>query len=96
MTIQEKLALLYPAIENNVIELVFAQAQSFVLDYCNLDEIPSGLESVLFDMCKQDINKLLSEGFASESAGGSSISYETDYTNTVYKRLKKHKRLKTL
>jgi pyruvate formate-lyase activating enzyme-like uncharacterized protein len=96
MTIQEQLALLYPAIDSEVIELVFAQAQSFVLDYCNLNEVPSGLNSVLLDMCKQDINKLLSEGFASESAGGSSVSYSTDYTEVVYKRLKKHKRLKTL
>ena len=96
MSIQEKLALLYPAIDSKVIELVCAQALSFVLDYCNLEEVPSGLESVLFDMCKQDINKLLAEGFQSESAGGSSISYSTDYTEPVYKRLKKHKRIKTL
>lgn len=96
MTIQEQLALLYPAIDNEVIELVFAQAQSFVLDYCNLDVIPSGLNSVLLDMCKQDINKLLAEGYSSESAGGSSISYNTDYTEVVYKRLKKHKRIKTI
>lgn len=96
MTIQEKLALLYPAIDSDVIGLVYEQAQSFVLDYCNLEELPSELESVLFDMCKQDINKLLSEGFSSESAGGSSISYSTDYTEVVYKRLKKHKKIKTL
>ena len=96
MTIQEQLAVLYPAVSSEVIALVYNQALSFALDYCNLSEFPSGLESVLFDMCKQDINKLLSEGFSSESAGGSSISYATDYTEVVYKRLKKHKKIKTL
>lgn len=96
MTIQEQLALLYPAIDSEVIGLVIEQAQDFALDYCNLDELPSGLESVLLDICKQDLNKLLSEGFNSESAGGSSISYSTDYTEPIYKRLKKHKRIKTL
>ena len=96
MTIQEQLALLYPAINSDVIAMVFNHALSFALDYCNLTELPSGLDSVLFDMCKQDINKLLSEGFTNESAGGSSIGYSTDYTEVVYKRLKKHKRIKTL
>ena len=93
---EEKLKLLYPTIDDRVIALVVAQAQDFVLDYCNLEEIPEALNSVVFEMCKQDINKLSAEGFSSESAGGSAISYETDYTGLVYKRLKKHKKLKTL
>ena len=93
---EEKLALLYPSIDSSVIALVIEQAQSFVLDYCNLEDIPFGLEGVVFDMCKQDLNKLNSEGLSSEGAGGSSISYETDYTPNIYKRLKKHKRIKLI
>lgn len=93
---ETKLALLYPSLDAQVIALVVEQAQLFVLDYCNLEEIPTALESVVLDMCKQDINKLYAEGYNSESAGGSSISYEQDYTANVYKRLKKHKVLKTL
>ena len=91
-----KLKLLYPSLNDEVLALVLAQAQDFVLDYCNIEEIPNSLNSVLLDMCKQDINKLNAEGFNSESAGGSSISYETDYSQSVYKRLKKHKRVKCL
>lgn len=93
---EEKLKLLYPSVENNVIELVIEQAQSFILDYCNLDSIPQGLNSVLLDMCKQDLNRLKGEGLSSESAGGSSVSYEQDYSNQVYKRLKKHKKIKSV
>lgn len=91
-----KLKLLYPSLNDGVLALVLEQAQDFVLDYCNIEEIPNSLNSVLLDMCKQDINKLNAEGFNSESAGGSSISYETDYSQSVYKRLKKHKRVKCL
>lgn len=91
-----KLKLLYPSLDDGVLALVLEQAQDFVLDYCNIEEIPNSLNSVLLDMCKQDINKLNAEGFNSESAGGSSISYETDYSQSVYKRLKKHKRVKCL
>lgn len=93
---QEKLALLYPSIDISVIQLVIEQAESYILDYCNLEEIPSLLESVVFDMCKQDLNKLRAEGISSESAGGSTLSYEQDYTQNVYRRLKKHKRIKTV
>lgn len=93
---EEKLKLLYPSVENSVIELVIEQAQSFVLDYCNLDTIPNELNSVLLDMCKQDLNRLKSEGLSSESAGGSTLSYNEDYTPNVYKRLKKHKKIKHL
>lgn len=92
---EAKLKLLYPSIDDSVIELVIEQAQSYVLDYCNLEQIPNELNSVLLDMCKQDLNRLRGEGLSSEGAGGSSISYEQDYTPQVYKRLKKHKRIKT-
>lgn len=93
---EQKLKLLYPSVDDSVIALVIAQAQSYILDYCNLEEIPSLLESVLFDMCKQDLNRLRAEGISSESAGGSTLSYEQDYTQNVYRRLKKHKRIKTV
>lgn len=93
---EEKLTLLYPSVEISVIALVIQQVQSFVLDYCNLEKMPNQLYPVLLDMAKQDINKLLSEGISSESAGGSTISYEQDYTQNIYKRLKKHKRIKTV
>lgn len=93
---EEKLTLLYPSVDIAVIALVIEQVQSFVLDYCNLEEIPESLKSVMVEMCKQDINKMLSQGISSQSAGGSTVSYEQDYTQNVYKRLKKHKRIKTI
>lgn len=89
----EKLELLYPSLSADIINLVIEHAESYVLDYCNIDEIPTALESVVLDMCKQDINKLRAEGISSESAGGSSLSYETDYTENIYRRLKKHKKI---
>lgn len=93
---EEKLTLLYPSVDIAVIALVLGQVQSFVLDYCNLEEIPDSLKSVMLDMCKQDLNRMLSQGISSQSAGGSTVSYEQDYTQNVYKRLKKHKRIKTI
>ncbi len=93
---EEKLILLYPSVDIAVLALVIEQVQAFVLDYCNLEEIPESLSSVMLEMCKQDLNKMLSQGILSQSAGGSTVSYEQDYTQNVYKRLKKHKRIKTV
>lgn len=93
---EEKLILLYPSVDIAVLALVIEQVQAFVLDYCNLEEIPESLSSVMLEMCKQDLNKMLSQGISSQSAGGSTVSYEQDYTQNVYKRLKKHKRIKTV
>lgn len=92
----EKLKLLYPAVDADILELVLEHAEQFVLDYCNIEDIPLALNSVLLDMCKQDINKIGAEGFNSESAGGANISYESDYSQIVYKRLQKHKRIRIL
>lgn len=95
-TFISNLELLYPSLDSDVTALLLSQAKSFVLDYCGIEEIPTALQAVVFEMCKQDANKLLAEGLKEESAGGSTVSYESDYTPSVYKRLKKHKRLRTL
>ena len=47
-------------------------------------------------MVREDINKLGGEGFNSETAGGANVSYETDYTDRIYKQLAKFKRIKTV
>lgn len=92
----EKLMLLYPAVDADILNIVYDNAEGFILDYCNIDEVPSMLEGVLLQMCKEDINKMYAEGFNSESSGGGNVNYITDYSDIVYKRLAKHKRIKTI
>lgn len=96
MALTDNLELLYPSVDGDVVSLVTEHARTFVLDYCNIEEVPPALESVLLDMCREDLNKMLSEGLESEGAGGSSVTYCTDYTPRIYKRLKKHKRMRAL
>lgn len=92
MSLEEKLEILYPSVSDEVIALIAEQARAFVLEYCHIEEIPESLQGTLLEMCKQDINKLGAEGLSSEGAGGSSVAYATDYTERVYKVLKRHKR----
>lgn len=93
---EEKLSLIYPSIDQEVIEDCIEHAEDFVRDYCNLSEIPEELGSVIYLMCREDLNRVDAEGLSSESAGDSSISYLEDYSPRVYKRLKKHKRMRVI
>ena len=52
-----------------------------ILNYINKEELPKELEFILVDMAISRFNKIGSEGFASESTDGKSISYEDDFEN---------------
>lgn len=92
----EKLKLLYPAIPDELLSLLLENAITFVCDYCNLDEVDSSLNATIFRIVQEDLNKVDAQGFSSESAGGVSISYTSDYSPSVYASLNKHKRVKTV
>ena len=55
-----------------------------ILNYINEKELPVELEFVLVEMAISRFNKIGSEGFASESTDGKSISYEDDFE--IYKQ----------
>ena len=52
-----------------------------ILNYINEKELPVELEFVLVEMAISRFNKIGSEGFASESTDGKSISYKDDFEN---------------
>ena len=65
---------------NEIVELT----KSKILNYINKEELPSELEFILVEMAISRFNKIGSEGFASESTDGKSISYEDDFE--IYKQ----------
>lgn len=91
-----KLTLLYPAISRDILSLLLDDAEEFLLTYCNLNKLPQGCGVVLTRMVQENLTKFRSEGLTSESVGGNSVSYSTDYTESVYKALHKFKRIKTV
>ncbi len=92
----EKLKTLYPAIPDELLTLLLENAESFICDYCNLAEYSNSLDSVLFKMVQEDLTKVDAQGMSSESAGGVSVSYTTDYSQPIYKSLNRHKKIKLL
>ena len=51
-----------------------------ILNYINASEMPIELEFVLIELSVQRFNRIGSEGIASESIDGKSVSYDDDFT----------------
>ena len=92
----EKLKLLYPGVSDELLSLLLENAITFVCDYCNLEEVDSSLNATIFRIVQEDLNKVDAQGYSSESAGGVSLSYTSDYSPMIYATLNRHKRIKTV
>ena len=53
--------------------------ESKILNYINATEMPYELEFVLIELAIQRFNRIGSEGIASESIDGKSVSYDDDF-----------------
>lgn len=92
----DKLKILYPSLPEDLLLLLLENAENFVTDYCNLESLDGSLDSVVFRIIQEDITKVDSQGLGSESAGGVSLSYTSDYSPMVYAALNRHKRIRTV
>lgn len=90
----KNLKLFYPSVSDEVLNIVIDNVHSFAKDYCNLEECPASMDTLLFRMAQEDINKIGSEGFSSESVAGNNISFKEDYSANIYKQLNKFKRIR--
>ena len=50
-----------------------------ILNYINEKELPKELEFILIELAVERYNRIGSEGIASESVDGKSVSYEDDF-----------------
>lgn len=92
----DRLQMLYPSIPQEQLAHVLSQAKDFAQDYCSLDSYDASLDCAVMRMAQEDVNGLFAEGFKSESAEGSSVTYTGDYSDRVYKVLNRHKRIRTV
>ena len=65
--------------ENLIYEIVNI-TEAKILNYINANEMPLELEFVLIELSVQRFNRIGSEGIASESIDGKSVSYDDDFT----------------
>ena len=64
--------------EELILEIVNI-TESKILNYINASEMPKELEFVLIELSVQRFNRIGSEGIASESIDGKSVSYDDDF-----------------
>ena len=66
---------------SNLVNEIIELTKEKILNYINEDELPRELEFVLVELSIQRYNRIGSEGIASESVDGKSVSYEDDFEN---------------
>ena len=66
---------------SNLVNEIIELTKEKILNYINEDELPRELEFILVELSIQRYNRIGSEGRASESVDGKSVSYEDDFEN---------------
>jgi hypothetical protein len=79
--------------KDELLSLLIRKATNEVLDYCNLDELPSSLNDVVVDIAVIKYNRMGSEGALNESFEGISTTYETDLPISIRRKLNQNRRL---
>ena len=70
------------------IQLLIDDMTQVVLDYCKLNELPSGLEIIVRQMVVEQIEKTESDNVASIKRGDTQISYLSTNVGTFTKKQK--------
>lgn len=78
-----------------LVEEAYEDAVSYCGDIYHIKDT-QGLILVVRDMVAEKYNRLGSEGISARNFSGVSESYNDGYSPSIYKRLRKYRRLKTI
>ena len=84
------------ATKDNLLTMLIDDAVVEVIDYCNLKEYNTNLDSTVVKMATQNYNKISNQGIASQSYSGVSETYVDGYSADVMAQLNKNRRVKFL
>lgn len=82
--------------KDDLLNMLLEDAEAEILDYCNRDIILPKMEGLQRKLAIIYYNRLGSEGEASRSEGGISVSYITDIPDNIKSRLNAFRRLKAV
>lgn len=94
MTQLEKLKIKLPDTDDKLLTQLLEDAENDILDYTNRNVLLPKMEALQRDLAIIYYNRLGSEGEASRSEGGISVSYEIP--ESIKSRLKSYRRLKAV
>lgn len=84
-------------VEEALLELLIAQAQDFLLLFCNLSDYDDKYDGLIVRMVVEDYNKMGSEGVKSRSFNGLSETYsDQPYSPLIMKQLSGFKRIRVI
>lgn len=82
--------------EDAALNFLIEDCKAFAMEYCNLEAYSDKLDNVVTRMVLERRNQTGNEGISGVSYAGASETYLADYSEPIYKALRKHRRLKTL
>lgn len=80
--------------DDSLLQMLLEDAEGEILDYCNRDVLPDKAQALQRELAIVYYNRLGSEGEASRSEGGISVSYINDIPEGIKSRLNAFRRLK--
>ena len=80
--------------EDNLLNMLLEDAEGEILDFCNRDILPDKAQVLQRELAINYYNRIGSEGEASRSEGGVSVSYSTEIPENIKSRLIAFRRLK--
>lgn len=82
--------------KDSLITLLINQVNDEVKAYCNITEIPDGLNNTITQIVVTRYNRLGTEGLASQNFNGASESYTDSYSPSILSVLRQYRKVKLL
>lgn len=82
--------------KDELLSILIDNAKQEIINYCNLKEYDTKLDSTLIKMVLSDYNRLGSEGIASHSYSGVSENFINGYSDDIISILNKHRKLRVI
>lgn len=89
----ERLEMLYPKADSDVINSLAQQCADEFMAICNRDDVPCRAESIIEQMVAYRLSQINAEGLASQSFSGMSEAYLTDYPERLKRSMYNFRRL---
>lgn len=93
----EKIKILLGLTDDNkddLLTVLIALCKDEAIDFCNLEEYSTKLDSAVIGMVIERYNRIGTEGVSSVSSSGISESYNDGYSETVLSKLRKNRKVK--
>ena len=80
--------------QDELLNILIALCKDEAIDFCNLKEYSTKLDSAIIAMVIERYNKMGTEGLSSVSTNGINESYENGYSEIILSKLRKNRKVK--